>query len=137
MQAVLNKLSEMGAKPVHTLDVGAARMQVSPADAAKAVQWTNRIPWASQGKIEKRDITIPTANGPLPARVYVPDGEGPFPVIVYYHGGGWVIADLNTYDATPRSLTQGTKAITVSVEYRDAPEHMFPAAHEDAWNAYA
>lgn len=137
MQAVLDKLAELGAKPVHTLDVGEARMQASPADAAKAVQWTNRIPSAPEGQIATRDITIPTANGPLPARLYIPEGEGPFPVIVYYHGGGWVIADLNTYDATPRSLTHGTKAITVSVDYRHAPEHMFPAAHEDAWNAYS
>lgn len=136
MQAVLDKLSDLGAKPVNTLDVGEARMQASPADAAKAVQWTNRIPSAPEGQIATRDITIPTVNGPLPARLYIPEGEGPFPVIVYYHGGGWVIADLNTYDATPRSLTHGTKAITVSVEYRHAPEHMFPAAHEDAWNAY-
>lgn len=137
MQAVLEKLSALGAQPVHALDVGEARMQASPADAAKAVQWQQRIPSAPEGQVATRDIAVPTENGNLPARLYIPEGEGPFPVIVYFHGGGWVIADLNTYDATPRALTYGTKAITVSVDYRHAPEHTFPAAHEDAWNAYA
>lgn len=114
----------------------AARSQASPADAAKAVQWEKRIPSALEGRIATEDIAIPTDAGPLPARVYRPEGDGPFPVIVYFHGGGWVLADLNVYDGTPRALTAGVQAITVSVEYRHAPEHKFPAAHDDAWAAY-
>lgn len=137
MQAVLDELTALKAQPVHQLDVPTARTQASPADAAKAVQWKNRIPSAPEGQVATRDITIPTEAGELPARLYIPEGEGPFPVIVYFHGGGWVIADLNTYDATPRGLTLGTGAITVSVDYRHAPEHKFPAAHEDAWAAYS
>lgn len=137
MQAVLDALARLEAKPVHSLDVAAARSQASPADAARIVQWEKRIPSAPEGQIRSTDIAIPTEAGPLPARLYTPEGDGPFPVIVYYHGGGWVIADLNVYDATPRALTAGTGAITVSVEYRHAPEHPFPAAHEDAWAAYA
>ncbi len=58
------------------------------------------------------------------------------PVLVYYHGGGWVIADVNTYDAAPRLLSKQLNAIVVSVEYRHAPEAKFPAQHEDAAAAY-
>ena len=58
------------------------------------------------------------------------------PVIVYYHGGGWVIADVNVYDATPRLLAQQLNAVVVSVEYRKAPEAKFPAQHDDANAAY-
>lgn len=136
MQAVLDALADLKAQPVHTLDVAGARSEASPADAAKMVQWQNSIPGAPESKVATRDIAIPTPAGALPARLYIPEGTGPFPVIVYFHGGGWVIADLNTYDATPRSLTTATNAITVSVEYRHAPEFPFPAAHEDAWAAY-
>ena len=74
------------------------------------------------------------------AWVYKPaaaKGTGPLPVIVYYHGGGWVIADLKTYDATPRFLSKQLNAIVVSVEYRHAPEAKFPAQHDDANMAYA
>ncbi|MDB5661546.1 MAG: lipase [Cypionkella sp.] len=136
MQAVLDKFGALDVKPLHSLDVPKARMQASPADAAKAVQWEKRIPSAPESQIATKDIAIPTDAGALPARLYIPEGEGPFPVIVYFHGGGWVIADINVYDGTPRALTSGTKAITVSVEYRHAPEFKFPAAHDDAWAAY-
>lgn len=137
MQAVLDRLTALKAQPVHTLDVPKARTQASAADAAKSVQWEKRVPSAPEGLIATRDIEIPTEAGGLPARLFIPEGDGPFPVIVYYHGGGWVVADINTYDATPRALTHGTGAITVSVEYRHAPENKFPAAHDDAWAAYA
>ncbi|WP_092423703.1 alpha/beta hydrolase [Devosia crocina] len=137
MQAVLDKLADLGAKPFHELSVPEARSQATPADAAKAVQWEERIPAGAEGRVMTQDIAIPTENGNLPARVYMPEGEGPFPVIVYYHGGGWVVADINVYDATPRGLVVGTNAIVVSVDYRHAPENKFPAQHEDAWAAYA
>src|SRR3954451_9918065 len=58
------------------------------------------------------------------------------PVIVYYHGGVWVIADINTYEASAMALAKKARAIVVSVEYRHAPENKFPAAHEDAFAAY-
>jgi acetyl esterase/lipase len=136
MQAVLDKLGKLEVKPIHTLSVPEARMQATPADAAKAVQWEKRVPSAPEGKVRTVDISIPTEEADLPARIYIPEGEGPFPVVVYYHGGGWVLADLNAYDATPRGLALGAQAVVVSVDYRHAPENRFPAAHEDAWNAY-
>jgi acetyl esterase len=137
MQAVLDKLKALEAKPVSQLSVPEARIQASPADAAKGVQMEKRIPSAPESKLLTKDIAIPTENGDLAARLYIPAGDGPFPVIVYYHGGGWVIADVNVYDATPRGLAFAANALVVSVEYRHAPEHKFPAAHEDAYNAYA
>jgi acetyl esterase len=136
MQAVVDKLKSLDAKPVSQLSVPEARLQASPADAAKSVQRDKKIPSKPEAEVVTKDIAIPTANGALPARIYTPEGNGPFPVIVYFHGGGWVIADLNVYDATPRGLALNTGAVVVSVDYRHAPESKFPAQHEDAWNAY-
>lgn len=80
---------------------------------------------------------IPGPGGPLLLRVYTPvGGSATRPVIVYYHGGGWVIANLDTYDASARGLTNATNAVVVSVAYRQAPEHPFPAAADDAFAAY-
>ncbi|RYG59822.1 hypothetical protein EON80_25300, partial [bacterium] len=56
--------------------------------------------------------------------------------VVYFHGGGWVIADIDTYDASARGIAAGAKAVVVSADYRHAPEHKFPAAHDDANAAY-
>jgi acetyl esterase/lipase len=137
MQAVLDKLAALEAKPVSVLTVPQARTQASPADAANPVMLGKKISGKPEAGVRTKDIGIPTKHGILPARVYMPEGKGPFPVIVYYHGGGWVIADLNVYDAAPRALAYHAGAIVVSVEYRHAPEFKFPAAHEDAWNAYA
>jgi len=136
MQAVLDKLAALGSKPFSTLTVPEARTQASPADAAHAVQWDKRVSSNPEAEVATRDIAIPSKEGGLAARVYLPGGEGPFPVIVYYHGGGWVVADVNVYDGAPRALSLGAHAIVVSVEYRHAPEHKFPAAHDDAWTAY-
>jgi acetyl esterase/lipase len=136
MQAVLDKLAALGSRPFSTLTVPEARTQASPADAAHAVQWDRRLSSNPEAQVTTKDIAIPSKEGGLAARVYVPGGEGPFPVIVYYHGGGWVVADINVYDGAPRALSLGAHAVVVSVEYRHAPEHKFPAAHDDAWTAY-
>lgn len=78
------------------------------------------------------DIAIPGPGGPLPVRVYTPAGPGPFPVLLYFHGGGWVIGTLDTHDGLCRALANGVPCVVVSVDYRLAPEHKFPAAVEDA-----
>jgi acetyl esterase/lipase len=80
--------------------------------------------------------TIPGPGGPIPVRIYTPAGTGPFPVVVYSHGGGWVIATMDTYDSSARALTNAAQAIVMSIEYRKGPEHRFPAAHDDAFAAY-
>lgn len=86
------------------------------------------------GDIDNRSIDGPDGN--IKIRIYSPKGPGPFPMIVYYHGGGFVIADLDVYDATPRALSNATGAVVVSAHYRQGPEKKFPAAHDDAFAAY-
>ena len=73
--------------------------------------------------------------GEIPLRVYTPAGAGPFPLLVYFHGGGWVIGSIETHDAICRTLTNAAGCVTVSVDYRLAPEHTFPAAIDDAYAA--
>jgi acetyl esterase len=81
------------------------------------------------------DRTLTTTVGDVPVRVYTPTGEAPFPVLVYYHGGGWVIGDLDTHDRECRTLCNEADCIVVAVDYRLAPEHPFPASHDDCWAA--
>ncbi len=83
------------------------------------------------------DKSITLSTGALSARIYTPaTGSGPFPVVVYYHGGGWVIANKEIYDAGARALSKLASAIVISIDYRQGPEHRFPAAHDDAYAAY-
>jgi len=72
----------------------------------------------------------------IPVRVYVPDGQGPYPTLVYYHGGGWVIGDLDSHDETCRVLTSEADCMVVSVDYRRSPEHTFPTPLEDCYTAF-
>ena len=80
-----------------------------------------------------RDSSFPGPGGDVPVRIYTPVGAAvPAPVLVWFHGGGWVIGSLNTSDAQCRQLADRAKVIVVSVDYRLAPEHVFPAAFDDA-----
>src|SRR5688500_4701443 len=81
---------------------------------------------------EVREITVPGADGDRPARVYRPEGEGPWPTTVFLHGGGFVIGDLDTHDQVCRRLCRDAETVVLSVDYRLAPEHPFPAGVEDA-----
>jgi acetyl esterase len=86
-------------------------------------------------RIEERTIGHGARAG-IPVRIYWPvDGGIDLPVVVFYHGGGWSIGDLNTHDAVARAHAVGAEAIVVSVDYRLAPEHPFPAAVDDCWAA--
>lgn len=71
----------------------------------------------------------------VPVRVYQPDADGPHPILVFFHGGGWVVGSLDTHDTICAALTNRANCLTISVDYRLAPEHPFPAALEDAYAA--
>jgi acetyl esterase/lipase len=135
MKAVLDKLASLGGKPTETLSPTDARLQPTPADAVKAVMADKGI--AADATVTTKDVTYPGPAGAEKARIYTPAGAtGPLPVVVYIHGGGWVIADINVYDSSPRAIAKMANAIVVSVEYRHAPEARFPAAHDDVNAAY-
>ena len=115
-----------------------ARQQFAAQDAAKIIArgiGSAESPTAI-GKVVD-GMTVPGRSGnQIPIRIYYPTGAGSFPVIVYYHGGGFVVATIDTYDESARTLCKYANAIVVSVEYRKAPEAPFPAAREDAIDAY-
>jgi acetyl esterase len=136
MQAVLDQLGELGGKSIAELPPEEARKQPSPADAVKALLTKRNLSTEPETVKNVEDKMIPAPAGDIPVRIYTPEGAGPFPVILYIHGGGWVIADLDDYDATPRALTNAAKAVVVSTHYRQAPEHPFPASHDDTFAAY-
>lgn len=90
-------------------------------------------PAVTLASVDDRSIPGPAAE--IPVRIYTPEGSGPFPLIVYFHGGGFVVGDLDTQDMIARALADGAESIVISVDYRLAPEHKFPAAFEDGWAA--
>jgi acetyl esterase len=83
------------------------------------------------------DRTIDGPGGPVPIRLYWPPevNDGPVPVVMFFHGGGWVVGDLDSYDGDARRHAVGSGALVVSVGYRLAPEHPYPAAVDDVWAA--
>jgi acetyl esterase len=114
-----------------------AAADAPPPDEMTPVEMRER--YALLGAVESRpemvSVTDLVATGPagdIPLRVYVPTDEpGPRPVLVYFHGGGWVIGSVETHDGTVREIAQASGATVVSVDYRLAPEHPFPAAVDD------
>jgi acetyl esterase/lipase len=136
MQKVLDALASLGGKPIETLTPEQARVQPTPADAVKKVLQDAGNSTAPDSSVGVKQLSADGPLGPIPVFVYTPPGKGPFPVMVYYHGGGFVIADTKTYDASPRGLAKLANAIIVSVDYHRAPENKFPAAPNDAYAAY-
>ena len=116
--------------PTHTL---------SP-EAARAQRRGRHVPPERADDVARvRDLGIEGPGGNVPVRIYEPDGTGtgPRPAIVYFHGGGWVVGSLDSHDPLCRTLANAAGAVVVSVDYRLAPEHAFPAAAEDAYAATA
>ncbi|MBB5717083.1 alpha/beta hydrolase [Sphingomonas aerophila] len=138
MQAVLTAVQSLGLKPIEQLSPLRARLQPTAADGARTVMRNKGMSSAPDPDVTTRDL--PYGSDPMQfARIYKPTAapaNAKLPVVVYYHGGGWVIADVNVYDATPRLIAKQLNAIVVSVEYRHAPEFKFPAQHDDAATAY-
>jgi acetyl esterase len=121
---VLDQLAASGAPPMETL---------SPKDARKAFV----LP---QGEIEPvgkvEDKVIPGPAQSISIRAYYPkDSQSTYPALVFFHGGGWVIGNIDSHDNICRALTNLANCVTISVDYRLAPEHKFPAAVEDSYAA--
>lgn len=136
MQKVLDAFAALNPKPIEKLTPEQAREQPTPADAVKKVLDETGRSTAPEAGVTVKTMTVPVKDGSIPVHIFTPEGSGPFPVMVYFHGGGFVIADTQVYAASPRALAQMAKAIMVSVDYRQAPEHAFPTAPEDAYAAY-
>jgi acetyl esterase len=125
-RALLDQAKALGRPPLNALSPSDARAE------AKAVG-TLFGPAPAVANVENRTIAGPA--GALPVRMYTPAGSGPFPALVFFHGGGWVIGDLETQDGVCRALANGADCVVVSVDYRLAPENKFPAAPEDSYAA--
>jgi len=129
IQVVLENLAKANLKPIELLTPDEARQQMLAMVRARGI-----VP---QEVGEVGDSVIPGPGGGLPIRLYRPKtaAAGPLPALVYFHGGGHVIGDLESHDSVARALCNGGECAVVSVNYRKAPEHKFPAAVEDAFEA--
>ena len=123
-QSVLEMLSALGARPLHVM---------SPGEARQATARLAKLGGRPAPVQRTEDRTVPGPAGPIPVRVYTPPGSGPFPALVYCHGGGWVTGSIATHEPICRALAHGAGCAVVSVDYRLAPEHKFPAAVEDCY----
>ncbi|HMK04059.1 MAG TPA: alpha/beta hydrolase [Ferruginibacter sp.] len=136
MAVVIEKLQSYGAPPLETLTAAEARKQPTPTTAVLDLVKEHHI-IIPPSTVDTMGKDIPVNGGTIHARIYTPRGtDSAYPVIVYYHGGGWVIADLDVYDASAKGLAEQVGAVVVSVHYRQGPEHKFPTAHNDAFAAY-
>ena len=125
-QALLRLIAEKGIPPTHTLTVAQAREYYS---VRRAVTQP-----APPEVAEARDLQAPGPAGAIPLRLYRPAGSRAgeaLPVLVYYHGGGWLLGDLDSHDVACRHYANAVRCRVVSVDYRMAPEYKFPAAVDD------
>ena len=129
-KAVIELVINSGRPAYHTL---------SPKDARQLFRDTRPASTPTPPQIGAvTNVLAETAVGTIPVRTYRPAGVDvatPLPTLVYFHGGGWVIGDLETHDVLCRQLTGEAGMMVVAVDYRLAPEHKFPAAADDAWAA--
>ena len=126
VRLVLNMLAELNLPPLESLGAEGARSFVKQFNATRP---------AGRPVGEIVDATLQGADGPLPYRLYRPSTPGPHPIVVYFHGGGWVLGDEQSDDPFCRDMCRRSGMIFVSVGYRHAPEHCFPAAAEDGYAA--
>jgi acetyl esterase len=121
-RALLDQLQALGNPPMS---------EQTPEEARAGFAILGSLGGVPEEPVPTEDRAVPGPAGDIPVRVYRPKSDRPLPVVVYFHGGGWVIGDINTHDATCQRLAAGVPAVVVSVDYRLAPEHRFPAAVED------
>ncbi len=125
-QKILDALAELDAPPITDQDPATIRETYA----------ASKVMAATVETVATEDLTIPGPAGDIPVRRYTPEGGGTGPGVVYFHGGGFVIGDLETHDGVCRSLADRTGFVVVAVDYRLAPEHPFPAAADDALAAF-
>ncbi|MDF0725410.1 alpha/beta hydrolase [Cytobacillus sp. S13-E01] len=128
-KVLLDMMAAAGAPALETLSPKLAR----EAFGVSQERLRYGVPEIPVYKIENK--TIEGANGDIDIRIYTPKGEGPLPVLVYFHGGGWVIGDLDSHDPLCREIANTAQCVVVSVDYSLAPEHKFPTAVNDAFAA--
>ena len=126
---IIELLDQVFPKVDEVDDAVAARAQMKAMPAMPDVE--------EVGGVEDR--TIPGPGSDIPVRVFRPREapDGPLPGVVYFHGGGWVVGDLDSHDGAGRRIANAIGAVVVSIDYRLAPEHKFPAAVDDAYAATA
>ncbi len=123
-QAVLDMMAAAGFPPIENTTPETAReLRATLRSSFSAL--AGNVPEVAH--VEDRTV------GGVPVRVYWPQAVNPLPILVYFHGGGWVLGDVETYDAVCRALTLASGCIVASVDYRLAPEHPYPAALEDCY----
>jgi len=124
--AFLAQMAGMGAPPF---------TEMSAQDARAAVADLAELYGEGPDMASSHDVSVPTADGDtIGARVLTPHGGGRA-VLVYFHGGGWVFGDIDGYETVGRLLAEKTRSVVVLVDYRKAPEHPYPTAPNDAWDA--
>ncbi|MBE3604445.1 alpha/beta hydrolase [bacterium] len=127
MKAILDTIAAAGGKPFNAM---------TPAEAREGIKLLVQVFGGQPEQMAKvEDRRVPGPAGEIPLRVYTPGGAAPMGGLVYFHGGGWVIGDIDSHDEVCCGLAKGAGCIVVSVDYRLAPEHKFPAAPEDCFAA--
>jgi acetyl esterase len=126
VQVFLDELKAVGLPPLH---------QLTPEEARATVVANTKLLEPPKPMTRIEDRRVPGHGGWIPVRIYVPCDKKSLPVLVFYHGGGWVIGDVPSYESLCTAIAQAAECIVVSVDYRLAPEHRFPAAVDDAYAA--
>src|SRR3954454_16600300 len=128
IKALLDQIAALNPPPL---------WEMTAVDARNSFRTMATMAGKGEAVASVEDRTIDGPAGPIPVRVYRPSDERPLPVLVFFHGGGFVIGDLETHDRTCRSLANRSGCLIVAVDYRLAPEHPFPAGVDDACAALA
>jgi len=126
VQMLINMLAAPGAPSLTSLSVDEARANMRNLTSLRTS--IEELP-----RVENRNL--PGPHGDIPVRIFAPSTEPGLPILVYFHGGGWVLGDLDTHDGTCRTLAKLIDGIVISVDYRLAPEHKFPVPFDDCYAA--
>ncbi|CAN5654454.1 alpha/beta hydrolase [soil metagenome] len=123
---------------LRTLDAAFPAVEEMSAGDARAAVAARRQPVLNLDDADADDRVVDTVAGPVPVRIYRPHGtdNSPRPAVVFFHGGGFVLCDIESHDGFCRAMAAHTASVVVSVGYRLAPEHPAPAAAEDAYGAF-